>query len=462
MEFCDDGYSGMHFYRPGIQKLFSFAGNPITCIIVKDFSRFGRNLIEVGNYLDQVFPFLGVRFIAVNENYDSKRNQGSSISLEVSLKAMLGEMYSRDISEKIRCVQQVKMQKGEYLCAIAFYGYRRSKTQKNKLVVDKPAAAIVRRIFSMAAEGNSLLEIATRLNQDGIESPLMYRRTNHTDKIRGWNTAGEITYWTQENVKRILSDERYTGCLISHKRTKVDPLVNKTKAVPKSEWIVAENTQEAIVSKELFWQVQKKISYRKNPVTEKRQKQKYYNFVKCAYCKRTLQQSKGKEIYFSCPTKKTVPDIPCKEIRLKEKDLEKVLFRSLQIQMQLAGQLVFEEKDRQMVKELEEIKKRYQREKNRYKTIQAILFEKYAEGHIRQQDYLFHKKEGIKQQQELEKKVQELSKQAELLQNRINGMEKYGSDVMKKEQKAELLKELIKTVWIRETDRIEIVWKFKE
>ena len=134
LEFCDDGYSGTNFERPGIKKLLALAGSTVDCIMVKDFSRFGRNLIDVGDYLDQIFPFLGVRFIAVNEGYDSAKSLGSSVSLDVSLKAMVYEMYSRDISEKIRCVQQAKMRKGEYLCGIAFYGYQKSATEKNKLV----------------------------------------------------------------------------------------------------------------------------------------------------------------------------------------------------------------------------------------------------------------------------------------------------------------------------------------
>ena len=157
------------------------AGNPIRCIIVKDFSRFGRNLIEVGDYLDQIFPFLGVRFIAVNEDYDSKKSLGSAVSLDVSLKAMVYEMYSRDISEKIRCVQKAKMKKGEYLCAIAFYGYKKSGTEKNKLEIDEPAADVVRRIFRMAADGTAPTQIALSLNTEGILSPLAYRRRNHTD-----------------------------------------------------------------------------------------------------------------------------------------------------------------------------------------------------------------------------------------------------------------------------------------
>lgn len=136
-EFVDDGCSGADFERPSFKRMVSqLEAGQNDCVVVKDFSRFGRNLIDVGDYLDQIFPFLGVRFIAVNEGYDSTKSLGIAVSLDVSLKAMVYEMCSRDISEKIRCVQQEKMRKGEYLCGIAFYGYQKSETEKNKLVID--------------------------------------------------------------------------------------------------------------------------------------------------------------------------------------------------------------------------------------------------------------------------------------------------------------------------------------
>ena len=120
LEFCDDGYSGVNFSRPSVQKLLSLAGKTVSCIIVKDFSRFGRNLIEVGDYLDQIFPFLGVRFIAVNEGYDSGEGHGSSVSLDVSLKAMVYEMYSYDISEKYAVSSRQKCARGNTFVPLHF------------------------------------------------------------------------------------------------------------------------------------------------------------------------------------------------------------------------------------------------------------------------------------------------------------------------------------------------------
>lgn len=456
MEFCDDGYSGMNFERPGMQKLLSLLGSCITCIVVKDFSRFGRNLVEVGDYLDQVFPFLGVRFIAINEGYDSKKNIGRSIGLEVSLKAMISEWYSRDISEKIRCVQQVKMRKGEYLCGIAFYGYQRSQIEKNKLVIDPAAAEVVRRIFYLASEGNSMSEIAVKLNKEGVPSPLMYRRERHTDGLRGWNTVGEATYWTRDNVKRIVTDKRYTGCLVSRKRTKEEISTKQTRILPQSEWIVVENTQEAIVSKELFIQAQKGIRHRVSSKISKKTRKKYFEQLRCAYCGRKLEQSRGKRVSYFCPTKRVVLDSPCTKIVLEKQKLEQVLLGFIQIQMILqsldlmqSGQI--EENFQRKIQDGQLVIRRYQ-------AMRRNAFEDLAEGRIEQQKYLSYKKELTRQQEETIQQNKKLIEQIEAIQQEKESIKQ--TKVVQYPSGFE--KEFVQVIWVYREERVEIVWNFQD
>ena len=168
LEFQDDGWSGTTFDRPGIGKLLKLAGKEVQCIIVKDFSRFGRNLIEVGNYLDQIFPFLGVRFIAVNEGYDSNDNAGRTIGLDVSLKAMVYEMYSRDLSKKISSVKEEQMKSGHYAGSFAFYGYQKSKDSKSGLEIDPEAAGIVKRIFLLLLQELRRFRLPSCLTKRGF------------------------------------------------------------------------------------------------------------------------------------------------------------------------------------------------------------------------------------------------------------------------------------------------------
>lgn len=464
MEFCDDGYTGTNFDRPGVRKMLSMAGNPIRCIIVKDFSRFGRNLIDVGDCLDQIFPFLGVRFIAVNEDYDSKKSLGSAVSLDVSLKAMVYEMYSRDISEKIRCVQKAKMKKGEYLCAIAFYGYRRSETEKNKLEIDEPAAGVVRHIFQMAADGIIPTQIALRLNAEGIPSPLAYRRENHTDGGRGWKVAGDTSYWTRENVKRIISDERYTGCLVSGKRTAVDVSKKQTVKIPKEDWIVVKDTHEAVVPKDIFEQAQKVLTNCTRKKPQVKPSQRFRGLLKCAVCGKTLKRVICKEPYFYCLTRKTVPDISCRQLHLSERDLEEALLASIQSQARLLLETGTEDKNENFFDMIDKEIQDCQTAISKCKAKQTVVFEDYAEGRITQQEYLSCRKDIGRQQEEMTARYTELStKQAELRQT-SGTLEKsdLGRYACVSELTRELLVELVKEIRVSGRDTLEIVWNFKE
>ncbi len=462
LEFCDDGYSGTSFDRPGIQKLLSLAGNTVKCIIVKDFSRFGRNLIEVGDYLDQIFPFLGVRFIAVNEGYDSIQSLGSSVSLDVSLKALVYEMYSRDISEKIRCVKQAKLRRGEYLGTIAFYGYKLSPAEKNKLVVDRPAAEVVRRIFSRAAEGISMTDIAVELNHDGVLSPFMYRKANNMEVRCAWRVVNDNNCWTRENVKRILSDERYTGCLISNTRVRVDVTTKKTKPVPKEDWIMVENTQEAIVSKEVFEQAQAVMRHCRHRKKPGKPAHMFHGLVKCVHCGKTLLRGICRQRpYYYCATRRSLPDSPCADVRLEEQDLEKALLLAIRTQVQLMHHSAGTERKVLTAESLKEDLRECQDAVSRNKTAQTVAFEDYAEGRISRQEYLSRKKEAARQQEEAAAQYAELAGRMAALRSETCTTSDLGRYAFVEELTREMLEVLVREIRVSGRDGIEIVWNFK-
>lgn len=458
LEFSDDGYSGVNFNRPGVKRLLSLAGKSVDCIIVKDFSRFGRNLVEVGDYLDQIFPFLGVRFIAVNEGYDSKQGYGSTVGLDVSLKAMVYEMYSRDISEKTRSVQMAKMRKGEYLCGIGFYGYRRSEKKKNSLEVDGAAAEVVRRIFGMAAEGMHLAEIAAVLNRDGIPSPLMYRKENHMVGSRVRPVIGDICYWTGESVKRIILDERYTGCLVGHKCRVAGLSARRKELVPKEEWIVVRNTHEAIVTKEIFLQAQAVLKQRVKKVDVRRPYHKFHGLLKCACCGRALERKSRKQAYFSCPTAKTVAGRACTIVHMGEQVLEETLLEAVRLQARLFRDAV-PESEEGMGGGPEEEMKNCEAVANRYKALQAVVFEDYAEGRIGKREYLLKKQEMAVQQEEAGRRFGEL---ADRLVRLREGKDEKGTDfgkyVSAKELTRGMLEDMVKEIRVSGRDTVEVVW----
>lgn len=320
-EFADDGYSGKNFDRPSIKRLLDeVAAGKINCILVKDFSRFGRNHLESGKYLETIFPFYNVRFISVNDGFDSKNQPYGTSGMEVALRNLIHETYIRDISNKIRSVQRHKMKKGEYLCAIAPFGYIRSATEKNKLAIDPEAADTVRYIFKLACEGNSPTMIANKMNEEKILTPLMYRKKNNTHGQRGWSSTNETNIWTDAIIRRILQDRRYTGDMVGHRAEKSDVLDNRTVQIPESERIVVPNTHEAIVSKEIFQAGKSVIKKIKKSGYFPPVKTLFSQILLCGHCNHLLIYERVKYPYYKCKFDLFMPECRLKldEVMLKK------------------------------------------------------------------------------------------------------------------------------------------------
>ena len=319
LTFVDDGYTGTNFERPSAKAMLEKARlGQIHCIIVKDFSRFGRNYIEVGDYLEQIFPFLGVRFVSVNDHYDSKNNTGFTAGLDVGFKTFLHSLYSKDISFKVKNGRKAKAEKGEYLCKLAPYGYQKSKTEKNKLIVDEETAPIIRYIYELALDGLGQAAIAKRLNSEKIATPLVHRKNKGTHTSRGWTAKAEVSYWTTSNVGKILRDIRYAGTMVSGRRTQVAPLSKKTKAVPRDEWIVVPNTHEGIVSIETYETVQKLLPKNGGEPFKMDKLSLFSGKVFCGHCGYTLRRLRGKHYYFNCLSHAYISSEPCITDRVYE------------------------------------------------------------------------------------------------------------------------------------------------
>ena len=212
VEFFDDGYTGMNFNRSGFLSMIdAVKEKKIGCILVKDFSRFGRNYIEVSDYIDQILPFLGIRFIAVNERYDSK-TAPASLGLDMAMKNIVYDLYSKDLSVKVRSARKSLMKKGDYIAPFAIYGYT-NKVEKKRLIVDPTAAEVVKRMFDYAVNGENARQIAMRLNNEGILTPNAYNKSKSTKK-KHYVPMDTAAIWTGDIARRILQDERYTGKMV--------------------------------------------------------------------------------------------------------------------------------------------------------------------------------------------------------------------------------------------------------
>ncbi len=247
----DDGFSGTDFNRPAFQAMMEdVKKGVINCIIVKDLSRFGRNYIEVGRYLEKLFPMLGIRFIAVNDNYDSLEAD-TAHDIVVPFKNLINDSYCRDLSVKIRSHLTIKRKNGEFIGAFACYGYLKDKNNRNQLVVDTYAGQVVKDIFRMKINGMSQYRIADALNEQGILSPMEYKKYlgSHFESSFKVNPKA---VWTAKAVTRILTNEVYTGVLVQGKQTTPNHKVKVRQEVDEADWIRVENAHESLIDRVLF------------------------------------------------------------------------------------------------------------------------------------------------------------------------------------------------------------------
>ena len=245
--YKDDGYSGTSFDRPAFSEMMSrVRKGEINLVVVKDLSRFGRDYLEVGQYIDVIFPALNCRFIAVNDNVDTIRNSNDMMAI---FKNVMNDFYARDTSAKIRAVRKSAMCSGRYMGAFAPYGYVKDPADKHKFLIDESAAEVVRWIFTLRAGGIGCPKIARELNEKGILPP----RTYYFDERGKQNPYAKYNgKWNDRSVRLILNNEAYLGHTVQHKEERFSYKDHRTRAVSPDEWIRVENTHEPIITKELW------------------------------------------------------------------------------------------------------------------------------------------------------------------------------------------------------------------
>jgi DNA invertase Pin-like site-specific DNA recombinase len=248
----DDGYSGVDFRRPAFSEMISdISDGVVNCVVVKDFSRFGRNYIDCGKYIQQLFPQTGVRFVAVNDNYDSAAVHSYTDNIIVPFKNMINDAYCADISMKVRSALETKREKGKFVGAFAAYGYLKDETNNNLLVVDSFAADVVRDIFRWKLEGLSAQAIADRLNASGVLSPMEYKRYCGQRYSTSFKVNASAK-WQSKAIFRILTNEVYLGVVEQGKRVTPNYKVRKRVEIPKEKWARAEGVHEPIIEQAVF------------------------------------------------------------------------------------------------------------------------------------------------------------------------------------------------------------------
>lgn len=420
-EFFDDGYSGLNFQRPGFQELMSevYNGN-INCILVKDFSRLGRDYIETGRYIQKIFPSLGLRFISVNDNYDSCHDDYINNALLIPFKNIINDNYSRDISIKIRTNLKVKRMRGEFTGAFAPYGYLKCSNNRNELIIDEYAATVVKEIYNMKMQGYSNILIADRLNNMGIPSPYEYKkRCGLNYKSNFVKYANNV--WTVSTIIKILSNRIYIGILEQGKVASPNYKIKEKTLRPKSEWIVVENNHEPIIEKTTFFLVQKlnELDCRKSP-----QNEKLYplsGFIKCYKCgqnmhRRVEHHGEKVYVYYICSERKKDKNLCENKIHLREDKIYGCLIGFLNMYFSLIlnksidyknGSDNLKNMEKKILIEKTKTKLEGQIIKNEIKS--RKLYDDYLEGILNKSEYLEFKKNYSDKIYQLKNNILELN-----------------------------------------------------
>lgn len=298
-EFADDGFSGTNFQRPRVTELLrQVRDGEIDCVVVKDFSRFSRDYIELGSYLEQIFPVLGVRFISVNDHYDSKKYRGNTAELDISFKGLMYDLYSKDLSVKVKSSLQTRKEQGQYACANAPFGYTKAKGDRHMLVAAEDEAEIVRRIFSLRLGGETSAGIAKLLNREKIPTPIEFKIKKGQASRK---PLGDCFQWNPSMVCSILNNPTYAGDMVYGKYDR-DSVGGKNHLKPRSEWKVCKDHHAAIVSRDDFEKVQK---MRKQTGSKKArdmgERHPLQGKVYCGGCKRAMTfRKRSLNPYFYC------------------------------------------------------------------------------------------------------------------------------------------------------------------
>ena len=473
--YVDDGYSGVNFDRPDFQRMLQDIKNKkIDCVIVKDLSRLGRNYIEVGRYIERLFPLLGVRFIAINDNFDSADDTAASNNIIIPFKNLINDAYCRDISIKIRSHLEVKRKRGEFIGAFPVYGYMRGE-DKNKLIVDPYAAEIVKEIFGMKMDGMSQQAIADELNSLGILSPAEYKKEQGSGYKTVFQTHSKAK-WTAMAVMRVLTNEIYVGTLIQGKESTPNYKVKVREKKPREEWIRIENAHEAIINRADFEIISDIIQKDTRVTAGKRAVSIYSGYLVCADCGCSMVRKKAysgsfEYVYYVCSGNKKNKDT-CSSHRISENALNLAVTKTLQLHLKhladLQESILYirktsynSDKIKMMVLQSEKIKGDIEK----YNRLKLECYEDYKNELITQDEYLLFKKELDNRIEDTKKAATELSKKKRMLLDgryeKESFMEKFltSKDI---ELKRSLFVRFISQIYVYEDHRIEIMFRYQD
>ena len=408
--YVDDGFTGTNFKRPAFMRMIEDieAGN-VNCVIVKDLSRFGRDYIDTGKYLERYFPDRDVRFISITDHIDSMKQ---AYDMLLPIKNIFNEQYARDISKKVHTAMKTKQKAGEFIGAFTSYGYKKAPIDKNKLIVDESAAAVVRRIFEMYISGLGKNSIAVALNQEGIVCPSEYKKLIG-ENYRNCHKLESTSYWTYSTINRLLQNEMYVGNMVQGKKTQ--HMRGKQRATEKEDWIIVKGTHEAIIDEDTWKKAQDLLKRRTRNLNLNNNMTIFAGYLKCGDCGRSLVR---KNINYYCGTYVRSGRQYCTPHPMLHSVLEKMILDDLTIIIQSVDDL------RKVVNETcaaegtarrvaDNEKSRLSTELEKVRKLKKAIYEDYREELISKEEYVTYRQDYLKKEKLLEKQVECLEERPE-------------------------------------------------
>lgn len=450
----------------------------------EDLSRFGRDFLETGNFLEKVLPFMGVRFISVNDNYDSIRAD-SGEAMTIALKNLMNDIYAKDISQKVYSALDTKKRSGEFIGNFAAYGYVKSPENRHKLAVDPDAAKVVQRIFQMKKDGMSNAAIARTLTVEQIPNPNYHR---YLQGVVFTKRFSENSPWQTQTVKHILENPVYLGHMVQGKKITKLHAGQKQKIMPPSEWIIVPNTHEAIIEQELFDAVQAILKTKHEEYHSRLGKYAHFDsenifegLVVCACCQHNMTRyksvyNKGRTVayHFICPRHAMLLDAGCPNVGgLRENDLKAAVYEVLRFQMAM---LTDAEAVIQRVSRSSAARSRRTALDNEIVSVQGrlkkldslrqTLFESCVDGIVTQADYLFGKSRYEEEARQLEGRLQNIQAEKYALPEANPKQNKWFAAFTKfrdeKELSREMLLALVEKIYVNEDKQVHIVLNYQD
>lgn len=459
-EYVDDGYTGTNFDRPAFQQmLLDLDSGKINCVIVKDLSRFGRDYIGAGHYLEKQFPAKGIRFLSVNDQIDSLKG---AYDMMLPLRNVFNAQYAKDISLKVKSSLKARQQEGQFIGAFASYGYQKDPNNHNHLLIDPAAAAVVRRIFDLYEQGKGKIRIAAILNEEHIPCPSEYKALTGS-KYHNSNRLPNTKYWTYTTIHRILQNQMYIGNMTQARS--VRPVMHgKAVQQDSANWIVVPNTHEPIISMEQWERVQALLVARSRTNDYTQNVSPFAGFLKCGDCGRAMvKKSCHKGYLYKCGTYVRYGHVECSPHTIYHDQLEQIVLSDLNriiASVQDLKQLAQENQPQNGRKEAAKAEK-LQLALERIHRLKQSSYEDYKDGLLSREEFLAYRADYQTQEGALESQLRVLSEQAE------NPLEQPWVDELLRLGKLTALDrvtiaEVVEQIRIFEGKRIEITYRFSE